>query len=41
MRLLLSGGLIAPMVFVGGFLAQGAIQPGYKPVDRLRQRPEP
>jgi len=31
MRLLLSGGLIAPMVFVGGFLAQGAIQPGYNP----------
>jgi hypothetical membrane protein len=30
-RLLLGGGLIAPIIFVGGFLVEGAIQPGYNP----------
>ena len=30
-RLLLRGGLIAPIIFVGAFVLDGAIQPGYDP----------
>jgi len=30
-RLLLGGGLIAPIIFVAGFLVEGAMEPGYNP----------
>lgn len=30
-RMLLSAGLIAPIIFVGSFLIEGAIEPGYNP----------